>query len=131
MKYFKFLLVGVFFGIILFKAEVVSWFRIYEMFKFESFHMYGVIGSAVILGIVIIQVLTRFKMKNYDGEHYEIEKKEKGIARYLFGGIMFGGGWALTGACPGPLFILLGNSESSSFLIPPILLISKYSPGIN
>ena len=109
MKYLKFLLVGVFFGIVLFKAEVISWFRIYEMFKFKSFHMYGVIGSAVVIGLVIMFLFKKRKLKTIEGEAVFIEPKKKGIARNLLGGIIFGLGWALGGACPGPMFILLGK----------------------
>ena len=109
MKLFKYLIPGIIFGITLAKAEVISWYRIYEMFKFQSFHMYGVIGSAVILGIIIIQVIKWNKMKSIDGNPIKIEPKPKGISRYIIGGTIFGMGWALTGACPGPLFILFGN----------------------
>jgi len=109
MKYLKFLLVGVFFGIVLFKAEVISWFRIYEMFKFKSFHMYGVIGSAVVIGLVIMFLFKKRKLKTIEGEAVFIEPKKKGVARNLLGGIIFGLGWALGGACPGPMFILLGK----------------------
>ena len=98
-----------FFGIILTKAEVISWYRIYEMFKFQSFHMYGVIGSAVVVGIVVTQVIRRTQMKSLDGKRIVIEDKTPGFTRYILGGTLFGFGWALTGACPGPLFILLGN----------------------
>ncbi|NNL16754.1 MAG: YeeE/YedE family protein [Flavobacteriaceae bacterium] len=109
MKYFKFLLVGVFFGIILFKAEVVSWFRIYEMFKFKSFHMYGVIGSAVVIGLVVMFLFKKRKLKTIEGNAVYIEPKKKGVSRNLLGGIIFGLGWALGGACPGPMFVLLGK----------------------
>jgi hypothetical protein len=109
MKYFKFLLVGVFFGIILFKAEVVSWFRIYEMFKFGSFHMYGVIGSAVVIGIFVMYFFKKEKLKTIEGKPVYIEPKKKGFSRNLIGGIIFGLGWALGGACPGPMFVLLGK----------------------
>jgi len=109
MKYFKYLLVGVFFGIILFKAEVISWFRIYEMFKFGSFHMYGVIGSAVVIGMVIMILFKKRKLKTMTGEAVYVEPKKKGVARNLLGGIIFGLGWALAGACPGPMFVLLGK----------------------
>jgi hypothetical protein len=109
MRYLKFLLVGVFFGIILFKAEVVSWFRIYEMFKFGSFHMYGVIGSAVVIGIVVMFFFKKEKLKTIEGKPVFIEPKKKGLARNLIGGIIFGLGWALGGACPGPMFVLLGK----------------------
>jgi hypothetical protein len=109
MKYIKFLLVGVLFGITLSKAEVISWFRIYEMFKLQSFHMYGVIGSAVAIGIVVIHFFKNEKLKTYQGKPIFVEPKKKGIARNLLGGIIFGLGWALGGACPGPMYILLGK----------------------
>lgn len=109
MKFIKYLFIGIIFGITLTKAEVISWFRIYEMFRFQSFHMYGVIGSAVVLGIVIIQLIKRRKLKSIEGEPITIAPKQFSWARYIIGGTIFGLGWALTGACPGPLFILLGN----------------------
>ncbi len=112
MKFIKFLLVGIIFGITLTKAEVISWFRIYEMFRFQSFHMYGVIGSAVIIGIILIQIVKRTRMKNLDGEEITIEEKPKTYYNYIIGGTIFGLGWALTGACPGPLYALLGNGFS-------------------
>jgi uncharacterized membrane protein YedE/YeeE len=109
MKYIKFLLVGVLFGITLSKAEVISWFRIYEMFKLQSFHMYGVIGSAVAIGIVVIHFFKNERLKTYQGKPIFVEPKKKGISRNLLGGIIFGLGWALGGACPGPMYILLGK----------------------
>jgi uncharacterized membrane protein YedE/YeeE len=109
MKNIKFLLVGILFGIILTKSEVVSWFRIYEMFKFQSFHMYGVIGSAVVIGMVLIYLFKNQKIKNYQGQAIEVEPKKKGVSRNLIGGIIFGFGWALGGACPGPMFALVGK----------------------
>jgi len=109
MKNIKFLLTGVLFGIILSKAEVISWYRIYEMFKFQSFHMYGVIGTAVITGMILFYFFNKGKIKTYTGKNIEIEPKKKGFSRNLFGGIIFGLGWALAGACPGPMFILLGR----------------------
>lgn len=108
-KYIKFFGLGILFGIVLTKAEVISWFRIYEMFKFQSFHMYSVIGSAVLIGIVLIQLIKRLKIKSFSGHEIMIVPKERGYKRYLYGGIIFGLGWALTGACPGPMFILVGN----------------------
>lgn len=109
MKYLKFLLVGVFFGIVLFKAEVISWFRIYEMFKFQSIHMYGVIGSAVMIGMVIMYLFRTEKLKTFEGKPIYVEDKKKGFTRNMLGGIIFGLGWALGGACPGPMFVLLGK----------------------
>lgn len=109
MKFFKYLFIGILFGITLTKAEIISWYRIYEMFRFQSFHMYGVIGSAVVVGLVITQAIKRLKIKSIDGEIIDIPPKQFSVPRYLIGGTLFGFGWAMTGACPGPLFILLGN----------------------
>lgn len=108
MKYIKFLLVGILFGIIMTKAEIISWYRIYEMFRFESFHMYGVIGTAVGLGVLMVQIIKRTEMKNIESEPISFTPKNKSITRYLAGGTLFGLGWALIGACPGPMFVLLG-----------------------
>lgn len=90
------------------KAEIISWYRIYEMFNFDSFHMYGIIGSAVILGSIGVQVLKRQNIKSKYGEELHLSEKSMSIPRYLFGGIIFGLGWALVGACPGPMFVLIG-----------------------
>lgn len=109
MKYLKFLGVGILFGIVMTKSEVISWYRIYEMFRFESFHMYGVIGSAVVLGAVLIYLLKRFQAKSYQGETLHFAPKNQSVTRYLVGGTIFGLGWAMTGACPGPMFVLLGK----------------------
>ncbi|GAB5527228.1 MAG: YeeE/YedE thiosulfate transporter family protein [Roseivirga sp.] len=109
MKYIKYLILGTVFGIVLTKAELISWFRIYEMFRFEAFHMYGVIGSAVVVGIVITQIIKRTRMKSLSGDPIVITPKQFSIPRYLIGGTIFGLGWALTGACPGPLFVQVGN----------------------
>lgn len=108
MKYIKFLIAGILFGIILIKAEVVSWFRIQEMFRLQSFHMYGVIGCAIAVGLISIQVIKRFNIKTLNGEKIEITGKEYNRGT-IYGGILFGFGWALTGACPGPMFALIGN----------------------
>jgi uncharacterized membrane protein YedE/YeeE len=108
MKNILFLLIGIFFGIVMFKSEAASWFRIYEMFQFKSFHMYGIIGSAVITGIIIVLFIKRHEIKNINGGIIELVPKEKGFTRYIAGGIIFGLGWALAGACPGPMFTLLG-----------------------
>ena len=108
MKLARFFLTGIFFGIVLTKAEAVSWYRIYEMFHFQSFHMYGIIGVAVVTGIIGIQIFKRFKVKDIKGNPITIDDKEPGSVRYWVGGLFFGLGWALVGACPGPIFILLG-----------------------
>jgi uncharacterized membrane protein YedE/YeeE len=108
MKTLKYLLVGFVFGMVLTKSEAVSWYRIYEMFLFQSFHMYGIIMVAIATGVIGLQIVKRKQLKNVDGEIIEIAEKEKGSFRYWIGGLFFGLGWALVGACPGPIFILLG-----------------------
>src|SRR3954470_14350602 len=101
MKLFKFILVGFVFGIVLTKAEAVSWYRIYEMFQFQSFHMFGIIMVAIGTGGIGIQIIKRKKLNDIGGNPIYIQNKESGTARYLIGGILFGLGWALVGACPG------------------------------
>jgi uncharacterized membrane protein YedE/YeeE len=108
MKAIKFLFTGIFFGIVLTKSEAVSWYRIVEMFRFESFHMYGIIGSAVITGVVLLQLSKRFKMNTTEGNPIALPEKAKQYKKALFGGSIFGLGWALAGVCPGPMFILFG-----------------------
>lgn len=109
MRMSRYILVGIVFGITLYKAEAVSWFRIYEMFHFQSFHMYGIIISAMILGILIVQLIKRTHMKSVDGTEIVIPPKDRSFRRYLIGGFIFGCGWALAGVCPGPMFILMGS----------------------
>jgi len=117
MKNLIYLLVGIFFGIVMFKSEAASWFRIYEMFQFDSFHMYGIIGSALGLGVLFTQWVKKGDKKSWFGEKIMIADKEKSFARYAIGGTLFGLGWALAGACPGPMYTLLG----AGFL--PILVV--------
>ena len=117
MKYLKYILVGFVFGIVLTKAEAVSWYRIYEMFQFQSFHMYGIIMTAIAVGVIGIQIIKRKKLKDINGNLLIVQDKEKGNARYWIGGILFGLGWAMVGACPGPIFIMLGAGFMSVGLI--------------
>lgn len=117
MKNIKFLVIGTLFGIILSKSEVVSWYRIYEMFKFQSFHMYGIIGSAVIISMVFMQLFENGSIKNYKGRKIITKEKKKGLTRTLVGGTIFGLGWALAGACPGPMFVLIGHGITSIFIV--------------
>lgn len=108
----KYLLFGLIFGIVLIKAEVVSWFRIQEMFRLQSFHMFGVIGSAVVVGAISVFIIKKFKVKSIQGE--EIILPEKSFNKgQIYGGLLFGFGWAMTGACPGPLFAQLGYGAAA------------------
>ena len=117
MRQFFFLLIGVFFGIVMFKSEAASWFRIYEMFQFKSIHMYGIIGSALGFGVLITQGIKRFQIKSAFDESIVIPDKTKSFYRYSIGGIIFGLGWGLSGACPGPIFTLLGAGFLSIIIV--------------
>lgn len=107
----KFTVAGILFGIILIKSEVISWFRIQEMFRLQSFHMYGIIGSAIVVGIISILIIKKFKIRTIDGEEIRFETKEFNKGQ-VYGGLLFGFGWALTGACPGPLFAQIGTGAT-------------------
>jgi uncharacterized membrane protein YedE/YeeE len=104
----KYLIVGIVFGIIFVKAEIISWFRIQEMFRLQSFFMYGVIGTAVLVGIISVWLIKRFNIKTFDGEKINFEDKTFNKGQ-IYGGLIFGIGWAITGACPGPLFAQIGS----------------------
>ncbi|MGB1206270.1 MAG: DUF6691 family protein [Chitinophagales bacterium] len=112
MKFLKYLLVGIFFGIVMTKSEAISWYRIQEMFRFQSFHMYGIISSALALGVLMTTIIKKQQLKSVEGKLIEFKDKNMSISRYLFGGIIFGLGWALAGACPGPIYTLIGNGFS-------------------
>jgi uncharacterized protein len=130
MKFTKYLLVGIVFGITLSKAEVISWYRIYEMFRFQSFHMYGVIGSAVLLGALLIRIIRKSELKSIDGQPIIILPKDRGFPRYLIGGGIFGLGWAITGACPGPMFIHLGHGFGVVMVMIASALAGTYVYGL-
>jgi uncharacterized protein len=119
MKNLKYLLVGIVFGIVFVKAEIISWFRIQEMFQLQSFFMYGVIGTAVMVAMLSVWLIKKFNIKTFSGEPIVIENKtfHKG---QIYGGLIFGMGWAITGACPGPLFVQIG----SGFVVVIITLVS-------
>ena len=114
----KYLAVGIVFGIVFVKAEVISWFRIQEMFRLQSFHMYGIIGTAVVVGMISVWLIKKFKLKTIHGEeiHFHPKKFNKG---QIYGGVIFGFGWAMTGACPGPLFAQVGMGV---FVIAVVIL---------
>ncbi|OHX64266.1 YeeE/YedE thiosulfate transporter family protein [Flammeovirga pacifica] len=125
-----YLILGIFFGIALSKGEAISWFRIQEMFRFESFHMYGFIGSAVVVGAICVQVIKRLHVKDFDGKDIILADKQKSIWRYLLGGILFGLGWALVGGCTAPLFILMGYGEYSMVIVFVFALFGTFTYGL-
>jgi uncharacterized membrane protein YedE/YeeE len=130
MNLLKYLLVGFVFGIVLTKSEAVSWYRIYEMFQFDSFHMYGIIMVAIITGLIGIQIIKRNKLNDIKGNPIEIQDKEKGTFRYWIGGLFFGLGWAMVGSCPGPIFILLGAGFLSIGLVLIGALLGTFLYGV-
>ncbi|WP_428331260.1 DUF6691 family protein [Mucilaginibacter sp.] len=115
----KYLITGLLFGIVLVKSEVISWFRIQEMFRLQSFHMYGIIGSAIVVGTISVLIIKRFQLKTLGGEAIIIPTKKFHWGN-VYGGLIFGFGWAITGACPGPLFAQIG----SGFIITMVTLLS-------
>ena len=129
MRKLVFVLLGIAFGIVMYKAEAASWFRIFEMFSFQSFHMYGFIGSALFVGVIGVQYMKR-NGKDVDGNDIDIQPKAKSIPRYLIGGIFFGLGWALVGACPGPIFVLLGSGVYSILIVILGALLGTYLYGV-
>ncbi len=119
-----------FFGIVLVKSEAVSWFRIFEMFKFQSFHMYGIIGSSVFLGVIAVGLIKLMGVKSIEGQKINIIPKEKGFVRYLLGGTIFGLGWALAGACPGPMYILVGTGVFSMLIVIAAAILGTFVYGL-
>ena len=108
MKNIKFLVLGIFFAIVLSKVQAISWFRFYEMFKFQSFHMYGIIGGAVVISAIIMQLFKSGKIKDINGNKIVPKPKKKGFINTIFGGTLFGLGWGISGACAAPIFVILG-----------------------
>lgn len=109
MRTIKYILAGIVFGIIMTKSEAVSWYRIQEMFRFQSVFMYGIIGTAVLPGMILVAIIKKYRLQDRDGMTIHFFPKDKRWKKYLLGGTVFGMGWALTGACPGPIFVLFGQ----------------------
>ena len=130
MKFVRLFGIGLLFGITLYKAQIISWYRIYEMFRFESFHMYGIIGSAVLIGMVEVFLIKRTYMKDGYGNPISIDAKNKTIARYLIGGGFFGLGWGLSGACPGPMYILLVTGLPSIVVLLVFAVVGTFVYGV-
>ena len=129
-KLTSFFIVGILFGIVMTKSEAISWFRIHEMFRFESFHMYGIIGVAVILSAVIIGVMKILKIKTWAGAEVTLKTLDLKVARHLLAGTIFGLGWALMGACPGPMFVMLGHGFWIFLLMIMSAVLGTYTYGV-
>ena len=126
MKFIKFLLLGIVFGIVMAKSEAISWFRIQEMFRFQAFHMYGIIGTAVTLGVIGVALIKKFNIRDFHGNPIVFFPKDKSIARYLIGGTIFGLGWALSGACPGPMVVNIGYGFLSMIVVFFFAIVGTY-----
>lgn len=130
MKYITYLSIGTLFGIIMTKSQAISWYRIYEMFQFDAFHMYGIIGSAVLLGAISVALIKKLSLRSTDGDPITFSPKNMSIPRYLFGGTIFGLGWAMAGACPGPIYTLIGNGYSVILVVLLSALLGTFSYGL-
>jgi uncharacterized membrane protein YedE/YeeE len=130
MKFIKFLLLGIVFGIVMTKSEAVSWYRIQEMFRFQAFHMYGIIGTAVTLGVAGVALIKRFRMRDFHGNPIMFNPKEKSVLRYLIGGSIFGLGWALSGACPGPMVVNIGYGYWAMAIVFFFAIVGTYLYGL-
>lgn len=130
MKFIKFLFVGIIFGIVMTKSEALSWYRIQEIFRFQSFHMYGIIGTAVISGVIGVFLIKKLKVRDISGAPIQFFPKEKSIVRYLIGGTIFGLGWALSGACPGPMVVNLGYGFISFSIVIVFALVGTFLYGV-
>jgi len=126
----RYLAIGTYFGFVLVKAEVLSWYRIQEMFRFDAFHMYGTIGLAIMVGMITVWAVKRWQLRSVDGEPIRFSDKERSWARYLLGGSLFGVGWALTGACPGPVAALIGAGMPAFTVVLLSALLGTYTYGL-
>ena len=130
MKFLKYTFTGILFGIVMTKSEAISWFRIQEMFRFQSFHMFGIIGTAVFLGVIAVFIIKRFCINDLNDEPIRFIDKEPAWRKYLFGGIIFGLGWALTGACPGPIFVAIGYGYLGMIIVALGAVLGTYVYGV-
>jgi uncharacterized membrane protein YedE/YeeE len=130
MKFIKFLIVGILFGIVMAKSEALSWYRIQEMFRFQAFHMYGIIGTAVTLGVIGVALIKKFQIRDFAGNPIMFHPKEKSITRYIIGGTIFGLGWALSGACPGPMVVNIGYGYLTMSIVFLFALAGTYLYGL-
>ncbi len=130
MKGLRYILAGLAFGIVMAKSEAISWYRIQEMFRFQSFHMYGIIGTAVLLGVAAVYLIKKFKLKDTQGNPITFQDKDRSWPRYILGGTIFGLGWALTGACPGPMFVNIGYGYWAMLIVVIGALAGTYLYGV-
>lgn len=130
MKLFRFFLVGIVFGIVMAKSEAMSWYRIQEMFRFHSFHMFGIIGTAVTLGVLGVALIRKFNVRDYSGRSISFIPKERSMIRYLAGGTIFGLGWDLSGACPGPIVVKIGYGCTTMLVVFIFALLGTFLYGI-
>ena len=130
MKSLKYIIPGILFGVVMTKSEAVSWFRIQEMFRFESFHMFGIIGTSVVLAAIMVAIIKKVKPQNVNGVEIKFNPKNMSVPRYLIGGIIFGLGWAMTGACPGPMFTLVGHGVWPILIVIASALVGTYAYGV-
>lgn len=130
MKFIKFLLAGTVFGIVMAKSEAFSWYRIQEMFRFQSFHMYGIIGTAVTLGVIGVALIKKFNLRDFAGNPIVFYPKDKSVPRYLIGGTIFGLGWALSGACPGPMVVNIGYGYLPMTIVFAFAMVGTFLYGI-
>lgn len=130
MKFIKFLVLGIVFGIVMAKSEAMSWFRIQEMFRFQAFHMYGIIGTAVTLGVLGVFLIKKFKVRDFNGNPIMFFPKEKSYIKYIAGGTIFGLGWALSGACPGPMVVNIGYGFLSMIIVFGFALVGTFVYGL-
>lgn len=130
MKNIKFLLLGIFFAIVLSKSQAISWYRFYEMFKFQSFHMFGIIGGAVVISAIIMQLFKSGKIKDINGNKIVPKPKKKGVISTVFGGTLFGLGWGISGACAAPVFVILGFKFLPALIILVGALIGAFIYGL-
>lgn len=130
MRILIYIVIGLFFGIVMYKSEAASWFRIVEMFEFGSFHMYGIIGSALALGVLGVQIIKKRKIKAFGGKEMQLAPKHMAVRRYLYGGVIFGLGWGLAGACPGPMYVLVGAGYTSILVVIAGAIIGTFIYGL-